>query len=113
MKKIVYILIGITVFVTAVFVILYSNNSTKDQTVNVNVIDNKTDIEKLKSSQTTSSNFDKIELSDSLDDVEEKLSSSLTEVSKNTYKFYDESVKSTYIFVFEDNKLTDVSVLLD
>ncbi|WOO88019.1 hypothetical protein RZE82_03560 [Mollicutes bacterium LVI A0039] len=79
------------------------------------VIENTSDMEKLKSSEYTSEGFDSIKIGDSFESVQssigtlEKLD---IESEYDTYSYKDEKLGSNYVFYFTNNELKEVSVFL-
>ncbi|WOO88015.1 hypothetical protein RZE82_03540 [Mollicutes bacterium LVI A0039] len=125
-KKIILIIAIVLVAVIGVIVVKSSgdeNNSSSTgdtgseavSTSSNEVIENTSDMEKLKSSEYTSEGFDNIKIGDSFDSVQsnigtlEKLD---IESEYDTYTFKDEKLGSNYVFYFSNNELQEVSVFL-
>lgn len=120
-RNILIIVIIILVVAILLGVIMNSSETPQDNTSSSETssetasqeINNVTDIDSLKSSEYTNSNFDTINIGDSVDTVESAMGTLTAIESDGQYDEYSyEDNGTNYVFYFEDDALAQVSVYI-
>lgn len=122
-KKNIYILLSLIVIVIIILTFTLGSKTSYEvgsettevaETSEVKSVENTTEINKLKSSEYTNSDFDAVEIGDSYDAVVEKMGELNTVEVESDFDVYSTEDEGTeYIFYFLDDKLEEVSIFIN